>query len=559
MISGQANFMQSLGWAVLNSLWQMALLWLLFQIINSLFRSSKANFKSSLATFLLIIGFAWFLFTFFSFYNNQVSNGFAFSASISNQFENRDFNSLLVQILAVASILYLVLLVFPLAQFIRNYRYVQVIRKYGLSKADVMLKVFVKKVTVHMGIRKKVNILISEFVSSPVTIGFFKPVILVPLAAINNLTTQQMEAVLLHELAHIRRNDYMVNLVINFIRTILYFNPFVRAFVKIVESEREKSCDEMVLQFQYDSYEYATALLTLEKTNSELKPFAIGATGKKNDLLKRVELIMGVKSKSALSINKFAGLLTGLICIMALNVFLFISKPSVGKTGDYFATLSAPFNFFADPGNKQLVFKQTAEPGIPDIAKSNIAENSNPELKSLLAGILPPSSGVINVAFNQFENLQLKKYEEDQVKAAISASKKVLANEEWKALELNIADVFTQKQKEELKATYKKAMDKMDWNKWENELRIAYDKVDWNRVNEQLAKAVNNIRIDSLQKVYTDAICKLELTKKELTQNNLPGIPDTDITLKIIEETKLQVQKTLNKLKAVRNKKIVHL
>jgi septation ring formation regulator EzrA len=99
----------------------------------------------------------------------------------------------------------------------------------------------------------------------------------------------------------------------------------------------------------------------------------------------------------------------------------------------------------------------------------------------------------------------------------------------------------------------------MDWNKWENKLRLAYDKVDWNRVNEQLAKAVNNIRIDSLQKVYNDVICKLDMTKKELSLNNLPGIPDTDITLQTIDETKQQVQKTLNRLKAVRTKKIVHL
>jgi hypothetical protein len=83
--------------------------------------------------------------------------------------------------------------------------------------------------------------------------------------------------------------------------------------------------------------------------------------------------------------------------------------------------------------------------------------------------------------------------------------------------------------------------------------------VNWNKVNEQLTKAVNNIRIDSLQKVYTDAICKLDMTKQELSNNNLSGIPDTDITLKTIEETKQQVQKTLNKLKAVRSKKIVHL
>jgi hypothetical protein len=99
----------------------------------------------------------------------------------------------------------------------------------------------------------------------------------------------------------------------------------------------------------------------------------------------------------------------------------------------------------------------------------------------------------------------------------------------------------------------------MDWNKWENKLRLAYDNVDWNKVNDQLMKAVNNIRIDSLQKVYSDAICKLDVAQKELFNNKLPGIPDTDITLKNIEERKQLVQKTLNRLKAVRSKKIVHL
>jgi hypothetical protein len=141
----------------------------------------------------------------------------------------------------------------------------------------------------------------------------------------------------------------------------------------------------------------------------------------------------------------------------------------------------------------------------------------------------------------------------------MDASKKVLENEEWKSVEKNIADVFSQKEKEELKATYRKELNKFDWGKWENKLRLAYDKVDWNNVNEQLNKALNNIRIDSLQKVYNDAICKLDITQQELFRNNLPGIPDTDITLKTIDETKQQVERTLNRLKAVRNKKIIHL
>ena len=320
----------------------------------------------------------------------------------------------------------------------------------------------------------------------------------------------------------------------------------------------------MVLQFQYDSYEYATALLTLEKTNHEHKPLALGATGKKNDLLQRVELIMGIKTRPVLSFNKFAGLLGGLICIIALNALLIISKPPGRKTAGSFASLSSPFNFFTNN-----ISESTEAPVAEEQRPSTIVNSSRQAVAQPVAAawhannMLPlpsPNPAVINVNYEPVEiSLQLKKYEEAQVKAAMDASKKVLENEEWKALEKNVADVFTQKEKEELKETYKKEMDKMDWNRWENKLRLAYDKVDWNRLNEQLTKEINNIRIDSLQKVYTDVICKLDMTQRELFQNNLAAIPDSDITLKTIEERRQLVQKTLNKLKAVRNKKIVHL
>ena len=568
MISGQANFLQSLGWAVLNSLWQMALLWVIYQFISGIFKSAKSSFRSSLASLLLMTGFAMFVYTFFSFFRNPGPLPAIFSSSIQDPGGYQQITNGLQNLLPAASVLYLVLLIIPLSHFIKNYRYVQVIRNFGLTKMDVQWRMFIKKVSYRMGIHKQVYIWVSEFVSSPVTIGFLKPVILVPLAAMNRLSTQQMEAVLLHELSHIRRHDYLINLIINFIQAILYFNPFVKAFVKIVEREREKSCDEMVLQFQYDSYDYATALLTLEKTHHEYKPLALGVAGKKNDLLQRVELIMGVKSKPVPSFNKLAGLLAGLICIFSLNALLNLSKPQSGKTSGSFAQLASPFPFFTS-GFSESKTPAPAEQR-PAMLASSSREGAGQSIHddhnhNYIAS--QPLSGDINenLAYRQAgfepveEILPLKKYEEAQVKAAMDASKKVLENEEWKALEKNIADFFTQKEKEELKITYQKELDKMDWNKWENKLRLAYDKVDWTKVNDQLTKAVNNIRIDSLQKVYNDAICRLDMTQQELSVHNLPGIPDTDITLKVIEDTKQQVQQKLNRLKIVRNKRIVHL
>ncbi len=565
-MTGQANFLQSLGWAVLNSLWQLALLWVIYQLINGVFRTAKSSFRSSLASSLLIGGFAWFLYTFFSAYSNDDTSDAILSSALISTEGNQQLNDWLHQTLPIASVLYIVLLVLPLLNFTRNYRYVQVIRKFGLTKINVDWRMFVTKVAAQMGITKKVSIWVSEFVSSPVTIGFLKPVILVPLAAINHLTPQQLEAVLLHELGHIKRFDYLVNLIINFIQTILYFNPFAKAFVKIVEREREKSCDEMVLQFQYDSHDYATALLVLEKTNQENKVLTVAASGKKNDLLHRVELIMGVQKRPAISFNKLAGLMAGLLCIIALNALLLISKPGNGDRAASFAEISPSFSFSDaettefnnTTTNFENPFRVTnhTKPQLPD-QPDPISSTSSPLASYISSAISYP--GIINVNYDPVEVPELKKYQEEQVEKAMEASKKVLENVQWKAVEKSIADVFSQQEKEELKASYEKQLEKMDWNKWENKLKLAYNKIDWDKINTQLAVAVNQVRMDSIQMVYNKTISKLDGVTKELCMKDMQGIPDTDITLKEIERKKAEVQRALNELKAARNKKIVHL
>jgi bla regulator protein BlaR1 len=566
-MTGNTTFLQSLGWAVLNSLWQLALLWVAYQFITAVFKSAKSSVKSSLASGLLIGGFAWFVYTFFNAYTSSAAEGTVVSSAFIATEDGSQVNDWLKKILPVASIVYLILLSMPLLRFIRNYRYVQIIRKYGLTKMSAEWRVFVSNIAGRMGIKKTVTIWISELVSSPVTIGFLKPVILIPLAAINNLTPQQLESVLLHELSHIKRYDYLINLIINFIRTIFYFNPFAKAFVQIVEREREKTCDETVLQFQYDSHEYATALLMLEKANHQIQPFIIAAVGN-NDLLSRVETIMGVKKKQTFSYNKLAGLIAGLLLIVGLNFMLSGNKQntenkitSIALLGLPAPTISAtdaiiPASNVEDVDaaiiNEHLasienkVAKLQVEKAVTE--KENAEIKINPEVMASFANFEIPESPT-----------ELKKYQEEQVREALEASKKVLTSQQWKEVEKNIAEVFTQKEKEELKATYQKEINKMDWKQWENKLRVAYDKVDWEKVNSQLAYAVNQVRYDSLQVVYNKALSTLDYVQKELTLNNVQSIPDTDITLKEVEQKKRETQRALNTIRGIRTKKIVSL
>ena len=571
---GESNFLQALGWAVLNSLWQMALLWVAYQFITGVFKVKSPAHKSMLATCFLITGFGWSLFTFVSI---LFSDDTVVAANLVSMEGNEQVNDWLRQTLPIASSIYLLLLVLPLLHFIRNYRYVQVIRHQGLSKADIDWRMFVKKIAAQLGIKKNVQVWMSELVTSPVTIGYLKPVILIPLAAMNHLTEKQMEAVLLHELSHIRRYDYFINLIIKFIQSILYFNPFVKAFVKIVEREREKSCDEMVMQFQYDPHGYATALLELEKANHFPKVLAVAASGKKNDLLHRIEWILGVEKKPVVSFNKVAAVFAGLLFIIGLNTLLLLSKPSDKSQAPVFADLSSPFYFFVNDNDRKAADMVT--PPVIEIPKEVIANHaatdgkSETKVNSEQAPSKAPTEPAEHLSSLRFRNHDqfytvttyqpvmpvLSPKELTQVKEALNASKIVLKEGQWKAVETKIAEVFTEQEKTLLKAELTKQINKMDLSKWEKNLKIAYDVIDWDQVNRELDLAVSKITLDSLQKVYSTAYADLCKLQSQLNENCQPSIPDTEISIESIEAKKLEIQRSLNKLKVVRTKKVVHL
>ena len=125
---GQSNFLQSLGWAVLNSLWQMALLWVVYQLIVGINRKTSPTQKSVLASSLLLAGFGWFVYTFVSIYISQLSGEAIAAAGFSEVESNQQLNEWMSRTLPIASLFYLLLLIFPIVHFVRNYRYVQVIR-----------------------------------------------------------------------------------------------------------------------------------------------------------------------------------------------------------------------------------------------------------------------------------------------------------------------------------------------------------------------------------------------------------------------------------------------
>ncbi len=141
-----------------------------------------------------------------------------------------------------------------------------------------------------LGIRRWVTLLESSAVSVPMVIGWLRPVVLVPASALTGLSPAQLEAILAHELAHVRRHDYLVNLFQTVVETLLFYHPAVWWVSSQVRSERENCCDDLAVAVCGDRLSYARALVDLEDLRTSPR-LALAASG--GSLADRVRRLVG--------------------------------------------------------------------------------------------------------------------------------------------------------------------------------------------------------------------------------------------------------------------------
>jgi beta-lactamase regulating signal transducer with metallopeptidase domain len=553
----QSAFLQALGWATLNSIWQMALLWCCFLGANYLFKLTASK-KYFLSVASLIGGTAWFASTFLLYYNGYIANGMNLSqvpAVVSLQ-------GFLPTILTAASVTYLLLLLIPAYRLFFNWQNVQRIRKYGLKKIDVRYKLFVEKIAKQLGIRNSVGIFLSDRVKSPLTIGYLKPLILLPLASINNLTPQQVEAVLLHELSHIKRFDYLVNIIISIINTLLYFNPFAKLLIRVVQEERENCCDQMVLQFGYDKVSYASALLSLEKTSMQYHTFVLGAAGKRN-LLSRIEKIVGVEKKIAFQFNHIMGLVAGLFCIVIFNSLLITSRQN-RVSSISFNNIANPFYFFEDietPSDSKPSNKKPKDNRVPSGDKFTWKKDQQQlPLNSPDPYLIPDPQTLPQAIPVSYNELKLSKQKEDHIKTTLENTKKVLTTYEWKEVEKTIADGLTPAEKAAVHQEYLNEVKEIDWENMERGLQAAYETINWEEIDGTLKTALTSMRLDSLQKTCEQTLKVLEKVHAEAkTLSNLSLLPFPDESIDTIKKREEEVQTRLDRIKAHTDKKVIKL
>lgn len=160
----------------------------------------------------------------------------------------------------------------------------------GAVDAPVEWQDSLVELATRVGVRVRVQLMITATVAVPCVVGWLKPVILIPPAALTGLSTMQLEMVLAHELSHIRRHDYLVNLLQLLVETLLFYHPVVRWISQDVRRERELCCDDSAVHACGDALHYAHALTDLADIQAADMRLALGLNG--GDLTLRVERLI---------------------------------------------------------------------------------------------------------------------------------------------------------------------------------------------------------------------------------------------------------------------------
>ena len=191
------------------------------------------------------------------------------------------------------------------------------LRRDGRSSVPVAVQKVFEELRETVGASRAARVAQSAIVKVPSVIGHFQPIVLLPVSAVTGLSEQQLRAIIAHELAHVRRFDYAVNIFQSAIESVLFYHPAVWWVSRIVRMEREHCCDDIALAAQCSATELAKALVAVEAERGKLGSELVAAADGGN-LLRRVRRLAGNPSDDRLSRRSWvAGLLSlGLVAVV---------------------------------------------------------------------------------------------------------------------------------------------------------------------------------------------------------------------------------------------------
>ncbi|HEV2417131.1 MAG TPA: M56 family metallopeptidase [Terriglobia bacterium] len=231
------------------------------------------------------------------------------------------------------------------------------LRRRGVCCAPVRWQEELARLSVRLRISRPVKLLESCLADVPMVLGHFRPLILMPVGLLAGLPAGQIDAILLHELAHIRRCDYLVNVLQRFIEGLFFYHPAAWWFSRVIRAERENCCDDVAVSALGRPHDYALALAALEESRFSNREPAVALTG--GNLMKRIRRLLCPKPA-----GPWAPFLAALIVVVTTTIAVAAwqaKTPSRSLTAAESATqkeLNSPYADFINGPTQYIITRQ---------------------------------------------------------------------------------------------------------------------------------------------------------------------------------------------------------
>jgi TonB family protein len=328
LLSNFSNIGNAIGWTLIHFLWQGSLLFLSYWVITRVFVKDKINLQYWIGittiVLCLIIPINEFIYQLAinSGSNNIYQLGITAQAlEINGLLHPIDMFLLLIQkIIPYLVVLWALSVLLISSHLLKSWFKLEKLSKSASHRLPENLLKKLELASNKLKLRFKPLIVISKKIIVPATFGYLKPVILLPISLISKLPQDQMEAILLHELCHIKRADFLHNILQLIVETLFFYHPLTKWISRDIRKIREQCCDELVLKLEANPLVYAKALTNIASIyNNITNSTHLQIAANDGELLNRIKFFMIEKRSKLPFTNVIIGLFFSVLTLIIIN------------------------------------------------------------------------------------------------------------------------------------------------------------------------------------------------------------------------------------------------
>lgn len=288
-----ADIVASIGWTLVHFLWQGALIGCATALALTVLRNARPESRYLVACTGLFLCLAWpALELALRLLGDSGSGGDAmvlFAAGlVAGSPVDEGWGALLADQLAWIVATWAVCALAMTLRMVAGLLWIG--RAAAQERQDPVWQARIERMATQFGIDRAVRLRVVERLASPITAGWWRPVVLVPAALVSGMPAHLLEALLAHELAHVKRHDYLVNLGQNLVETLLFYHPAVWWISSRIRVEREQIADDYAARILGEPRRLALALSELEKLQFSTHHLAQAANG--GNLMSRIKRLV---------------------------------------------------------------------------------------------------------------------------------------------------------------------------------------------------------------------------------------------------------------------------